>query len=883
MHNKVNAFKNLVIPLLFTFLLFFSNSVAQTSGKISGRVVDENGQPLISANVLLMGTNQGAATDLNGYYTIVNVRAGKYSLKFGFIGYQTKIIKNVRVNGDRTTQINVQLNPELIQSQEVVVVAKKPLVEFNSTSSVSTITEDDIKKLPIQSLNEIVNLQAGVVDGHFRGGRLGEVQFQVDGVTVNNPYNNSSTLQLDRSVLQEVQVISGTFDAKYGQAMSGVVNAILKTGTDKFAWSGEVYSGNYFTTDTKRYPHNNKIRPSDIQNYQLTVSGPVLIPATTFFLSGRRFISDGYLYGVRKFLPTDKNDFEKRIFNPTGDNKLVPMQTRREWSGQFKITNHVFKNINMSYQAIYNDIRGTRYNNAFRINPDGINSQKTISLTHGLDFTQTLSQNMFYKLSIRQNYFKYSDYKYPSVYDPRYIIDGQPKSDANFEDGAIVQGVNLSRFEQETNSGIIKGQFSWQVNRINFVETGVEFQTSKMLFGSPGFLDFVTENGVQKLKPRIGTRPEDPKVETYYPNQFAAYLQDRVEWGDIVVRAGLRLQYFDANAKVPSDLQNPANSIKGAPQSHLVSTTPKVSLAPRLGFSFPLTDKASIYFSYGHFYQMPNLSSLYTNSNYLVLKELQAGGVSFGVLGNPDLKPQKTIQYETGLKQALTSNLGVQVSFFYKDIRDLLGSEFVSTYTAAEYARLTNVDFGSAYGFTISLDQRAIGPISTSIDYTLQFANGNSSDPNETANRAAAGKDPRPRDIPFNWDQRHTLNVTAILSEANNYSVTTIIKFGSGQPYTPAVGTGFNADLETNSGRKSNFVLVDLRAEKIFNMHLFNMSVFLRIFNLFNAHSVNGFVFSNTGSPDYSQFPVLDRVELANPARFHQPRRIELGISFSSN
>ncbi len=883
MHNYTNALKKSLLFLAITFLAISNTNIAQTSGKISGRVVDENGQPLISANVLLLGTDQGAATDLEGYYTIVNVRAGKYSLKFGFVGYQTKVVKGVQVYGDRTTQVNVQLNPTTIQSQEVVVVAKKPLVEFNLTSSVSTVTEDDIQKLPVQSLNEIVNLQAGVVDGHFRGGRLGEVQYQVDGVTVNNPYNNSSTLQLDRSVLQEVQVISGTFDAKYGQAMSGVVNAILKTGTEKFAWSGEVYSGSYFTTDTKRYPHNNKIRPSDIQNYQLTLSGPALLPSTTFFLSGRRYINSGYLYGIRRFLPTDKNDFEKRVFHPTGDGKLVPMQTQHEWSGQFKITNHLFSNIQISYQAIYNNIQGTRYNNAFRINPDGINSQKTISLTHGLDFTHTISQNMFYKLSLRQNYFKYTDYKYPSIYDPRYIKAGQPKSDANFEDGAIVQGVSLNRFLQETNSGIVKGQFSWQVDRINFVETGFQFQTSKMSFGSPGFLDFVTENGVQILKPRIGTRPEDPKVETYYPNQFAAYLQDRVEWGDIVLRAGLRLQYFDANAKVPSDLQNPANSIKGAPQSHLVNTTPKVSLAPRLGFSFPLTDKASIYFSYGHFYQMPNLSSLYSNSNYLVLKELQAGGVSFGVLGNPDLKPQKTIQYETGLKQALTSNLGVQLSFFYKDIRDLLGSEFVSTYTAAEYARLTNVDFGSAYGFTISLDQRAIGPISTSIDYTLQFANGNSSDPNETANRAAAGKDPRPRDIPFNWDQRHTLNVTAILSKPDNYSVSAIIKFGSGQPYTPAVGTGFNADLETNSGRKSSFVLVDLRAEKYFNIHLFKMSVFLRIFNLFNAHSVNGFVFSTTGSPDYSQFPVLDRVELANPARFHQPRRIELGISFSSN
>src|SRR5690606_6258875 len=427
--------------------------------------------------------------------------------------------------------------------------------------------------------------------------------------------------------------------------------------------------------------------------------------------------------------------------------------------------------------------------------------------------------------------------------------------------------------------------FTWQVDRSNFVETGVEYQTSEILFGAPGFYSLVTVGGGQQvLLPQIGTRPEDQKIETYYPWQLAAYIQDRVEIGDLVIRGGVRIEMFDANAFVPSELRNPANAIATAPsESQLVSTTVKSAVAPRLGFSFPLTESASIYFSYGHFYQMPNLQHLYNNSNYLVLADLQAGITRYGTLGNPDLKPQLTIQYEAGLKQALSSVLGLQFSVFYKDIRDLLGSEFITTYNAADYARFTNIDFGSAYGFTISLDQRPIGPISTTVDYTLQFANGNSTDPNETANRAEAGKDPRQRDIPCNWDQRHTLNATAILFEPENYSISTIIKFGSGQPYTPSIGTGFNADLETNSGLKESYILVDLRAEKYFNIGFANLSVFLRIFNLLNTHNVNGFVFSTTGSPDYSQFPFLDRVQLNNPARFHEPRRIEFGISFSSN
>ena len=136
---------------------------------------------------------------------------------------------------------------------------------------------------------------------------------------------------------------------------------------------------------------------------------------------------------------------------------------------------------------------------------------------------------------------------------------------------------------------------------------------------------------------------------------------------------------------------------------------------------------------------MPALDLLYGNADYSILEDLQAGGVSYGVMGNPDFKPEFTVQYEFGLKQSVSDFLGLQLSFFYKDIRDLLGVEFISTYTAAEYARFANVDFGSVYGFTLSLFQRNLGYFNTSIDYTLQFAQGNSSDPRETANRAAAG------------------------------------------------------------------------------------------------------------------------------------------------
>jgi outer membrane receptor protein involved in Fe transport len=879
--------------ITFSLLIFCGINYAQTTGKLKGKVTDSKGEPLIGANVLIIGTNLGAATDIDGYYNIINIRTGTYSVEFRFVGYQSKIVKNVNIVPDQSTEIDAQLNEQSVQTEAVTVTAQRPLVEFNQTSSIASVSKQEISNLPVQSLNDIVSLQAGVItdangDVHFRGGRSGEVQYQVDGVSVNNPYDNKSTLTLDKSVIQEVQVISGTFDAKYGQAMSGVVNAVLRSGSERFLVSGEIYSGDYFTTDENRYPNNNKLRPQQIQNYQLTLSGPVPIPNTTFFISGRRYMNSGWLFGNRVFEPTDFNNFEERILNPTGDNKLIPLNTQKEWSGQFKIANQSFSKLQISYQLIGNYINNFGFSNpsddfAYRLNPDGLPDRKTISISHGIDFTHTISNSMFYKINIRQNYFDYSEYKYKDVFDPRYLDAGNSIGDANFADGAIIQGVSLNRFIQKTNSGVFKGDFTWQVNRANFVEAGVEGQIFKLSFGSPGFLKETSVNGVQILQPHIGVEPEDPKVETYRPKQLASYLQDRIELGDLVVRAGLRLEYFDANAYVPTDLENPANSIKGAPLSSLKKTTKKIAVAPRLGFSFPLTASASIYFSYGHFYQMPGLGDLYKNSNYLILTDLQAGGITYGVMGNPDLKPQFTVQYEVGLKQALTDAIGLQLTFFYKDIRDLLGTEFVSTYTAAEYPRLTNVDFGSVDGITLSFIQRAIGPISTSIDYTLQFARGNSSDPRETSDRAKAGKDSRPRDVPFNWDQRHTLNASIVYYEPDDYSISAIIKYGSGEKFTPQIGpASFTADLQTNSGSKPGYVVVDLRAEKFFDFDFMQFSIFARVDNLFNEDVVNGFVFAGTGSPDYSLTPFVDRAQLLNPARYNDPRRIELGISFAT-
>jgi outer membrane receptor protein involved in Fe transport len=855
---------------------------AGTTGKLAGTVLDQDQKPVVAATVIVAGLNMGAYSDTLGAFTILNIPSGTYEISFSRLGYEKTLVNSVVISADRTTRLSIELKEAAVAMEEVVVTAERPPVDLNKTSSEVTLTSEEIEALPIQNLDEVVNLQAGVVDGHFRGGRKNEVQYQVDGVTVNNAFDNQSGLVVDRSLLQEVQVINGTFDAEYGQAMSGVVNAVLKQGSSDFRWGGEIYLGGFlYSGDQVSRFIDPGFDPLAIQSYQASISGPVA-PNTTFLLSGRRFQFDDYVQAERRFIPTDSSDFENKAFYPTGDGSKVPLAYSREWSGAFKLTNTSISRAKLSYQAIFNQLEGRRANWAFRFNPDGLSRQETFSIAHGFDWTQTISAKTYFEINLRQNYFDYTDYRYESAFDPRYDEAGPPIGDDSYENGAIVQGVDFTRFLQKTNTFLVKGSLVSQVNSSNQIKVGGEYQLPEVQFGTPGHLTFTTINGVEQLVRHVDEPPDFPGPRTYNPIIGAAYAQDQAEWQDLRLRAGLRLEYFNPRSTLPSDLANPANAIEGAPESVPVGTTSKAVLAPRLGVAYPIENRAAIHFAYGHFYQYPAIGQIFTNADYDVLANLQAGGISYGVLGNPDVKPEKTVQYEFGYKHNLTQNFGVEVTAFYKDIRDLLGVEFITTYNGAEYARLTNVDFGNIVGFTVALDHRRLGPAQVSFDYTWQRAQGNASDPRETATRAEAGEDPRPRLIPFEWDLRHSLKMTVAFSNPGSYSASVILKAASGQPYTPLIEAGFGSGLETNSGRKPSGLVVDLRADKNIRVFGQDLKLFTRVFNLSDTSFFNGPVYPSTGSPYYSRFPEADRVALTDPTRFYPPRKLEFGLSLGS-
>jgi outer membrane receptor protein involved in Fe transport len=854
-----------------------SGAWAGTTGRIAGRVLDAKKQPLPGVTVAMMGVQLGAITDEKGQFTILNIPSGTYSVRAGLLGYRAITTTNILVSADETTRLDLTLEEAPVQLQEVVVSAKRPVVEVNRTSTVAIVPREEIQKLPVQELQDVVNLQAGVVDGHFRGGRQNEVQYQVDGLSTNNAYDNTNSVRVDRSLLEEVQVVSGTFDAEYGQAMSGVVNAVLRRGGDKFQWDGEaLLGGYYYSTDSRGQEY--LFDPAGQRNFALTASGPTGIAKTTFLANVNRHVTGSAYYSERRFTPAPAADgsLESKAIHPDGDGEKASLTDQQEWSGIVKLSTRRFSNKEFTYQAMVNALEG--HNTAWinHLVPDGAKHQRSLSVVHGLGFTHTLSPKRYYDIDLRQNYYDYRDMVYDDVNDPRYYQYGPLQHIEGYENNANIQGVDLDRFQLTTNAFLAKGTFVDQRSQNHQLKLGLEYQAPAMRFGAPGELT----SGIQGGTGAYGVIAKTSNRSEYLPVFFSGYAQDQSEWNQLTFRVGARFDWFDARTTLPSDLANPANSIPDVPQSVPVATTNKLNVAPRIGVSYPVAPTAALYFSYGHFYQYPPMRELFNNSDYSVLADLQASDdpQKNGILGNPDLRAQRTVQYQFGIKDAITTDLGLDIATFYKDIRDLLGVEFVNTYTGATYVRYTNVDFGSVIGFTLTLDQRALGPFSITADYTWQHAIGNSSDPDETLNRAAAGQDALPRQIPFNWDQRHTFNLTVSGGTPHGFSGSGVLRFASGQPYTPLLDN--STPLMANSARKPMGTVVDARAEYALHSRGMASSLFVRAFNLFDSRFFNGFVFPSSGSPDYSRFsdPGQQAI-LADPTRYFAPRRLEVGIA----
>lgn len=896
-YNSNLGFKTFVFFILLLLIvsgqIFITN--AGTTGKLAGKVFDKDTkEPLIGVNVIIVGTNFGAATDIEGEYFISNVPPGVYTVTASMIGYNKITVEKVKIQIDLTTRLDFELVSTAITIGEIVVQAEQPLVTKDLTSTSSIVSSEDIKLMPVENINQVINLQAGVVNGHFRGGRANEVAYLIDGISVTDAFNGGMSVEIENNSIRQMEVISGTFNAEYGQAMSGIVNIVTQEGGERFQGNVSGYIGNYFTNHTNIFQNVNKVNLDGPRDVQFSISGPTkLIKKLTFFITGRYYRDDGYMYGRRIYNTFDNRPIFPNPLNqnfwidrPTGDSEWVAMNPYEKKSFNGKLT-YTTGNWKFNYSIFWDDNWNKYYNHSFKWTPDGIKNHYRNNTINTIQVSLYPSKSTFSTLKFSTNYHKYWGYLYADEYDPRYIEpnQGTPYSGYTFRQG----GNETDRYNRYTKTYLGQWSFESQITKQHKVKVGAEGRYHH-IYSSYKEIRNLTEGQIDSLgNPIIVLGYSDPKTrynQSYnkYPYEFSAYIQDKMEYDIMIINAGIRLDYFNSNTDLPVDLRNPLNNpnFPGANQRRKANSVSQIS--PRLGVSFPISDQGAIYFSYGHFFQIPPFENLYSNPFYLIDQTTSLSSY----IGNPELKAQKTVKYELGLQQVIFPNVALDLTVYYSDIRNLLGMQIMETYEGFIFGRFANRDYGNVKGIIVTLDKRYSNFFSAKIDYTYQIAEGNASDPfvefynNQADPPVASNK----KVVPLNWDQTHTLNFILTLGNPMDWTASIIFNYGSGAPYTEDVRYSQGLRFE-NGGRKPNAFNLDLKANKIVRFFGLDWNFFLLVYNLLDIKNEYG-VNATTGRAGKDldlklAGPIIGgntyEEYLNNPGDYSSPRRISIGLN----
>lgn len=987
---------NKLKQILLTIILFLMPAMALAqSGKITGTLYDaETGETLIGATVGIQGTTKGAITDIDGKYLMLNVAPGTYILEARYIGYATVVVQEVIVRTNLTTSQDFRLAPESYEGEEVVVVAQRQAVIKDITSSEARVSSEEIAKLPVQEVSDVIQLQAGVNVSnsgaiHIRGGRASEVSYVVDGIRVTDDYDGSSGVRLENESIQELQVISGSFNAEHGQALSGVVNVVTKSGGNEFDANFRAWGGGYLATNESQLYDGigtslNSFNPTRMHNFNGSVSGPIIKDKLTFFVTGRQFENQGWLTGRNTFsthgryvdrVPLDTDfDSYRTLYNEqvnfelpwysvdtvlvageelleirddgTRDSSLVDMNRFMSQSIQGNLEYRLSSALKFNLIGSYATEEGYGYNFGNRFVPLGENTTLRDNYTLNLKATITPSTKTFLTVNVANRFNQFKSRLYEDPWDPRYFNYDNLSNDL-FGTSNILYGNQITqqgqfntfntsngRFSRSSNTYIGKIEISSQVNEFHFVKAGLNLQLDEIKFSSLGLAP-LDQDGItlppgtpEELLPFVELGfPEvnTPGYQRYTENPitFSGYVQDKIEYENLIINVGLRLDYFDPNTQIPVDPEDPDINLplkaenqyrdlnnNGQQDSNEPDITIeerqaywwkdadiKYQLSPRIGVAYPINDAGVIYFSYGYFFQMPSYDRLYTNSQIL----LRQGGGNQTLFGNPNLKPERSIQYELGLKQEIFEGTAIEFAAYYKDTRDYVSSRpQVTASPSITYGIYFNRDFSRSIGTTFAFNQYVSNRFNFGLDYTFSVVEGSNSDPaseffaiigqggaidstnqNQTLTKLVQ---------PLDWDRTHIIN-GSIFYTGNDWGANLLAKFSSGSPYTPDrnIPGVFVGEVATtrdlrNTARLPNRFTLDLNAYKDFQIGDNRLQVFLNIYNLLDQKLINS-VFADSGEPD---MPLPVRViEGAhpdfynNPGRYAEPRRIQLGVQFS--
>jgi outer membrane receptor protein involved in Fe transport len=918
-----------------TVVLACSSALASDVGRIVGKVqVEASGDPLGFANVVLVGTQYGAMSTGDGEYIIVGVPPGVYSVRATYMGYTTVTRTDVEVSANRTARVNFELKETVVgETDEIVVSSERPMVEVDVTSTVRTLGSEELDVLPIgETLQDVLAIQAGIVGSkdeiHIRGGRTDEVVYIVDGVKMKDALSGSSTGEhLSARSVAEMSVITGGFSAKYGQALSGVVDVKVREG-------GSAYHG-YVAYSTDRTPLFDYFNydyvdvqlggPEPLSSFLLPKLGVRLPGKITFFLDVSGEVTDTYLPDIgdlkgpksdnRKLVSSYKDSFLGNeytygsFFSPRSDNnwrglgKMVWKLAPNHKLG-LSLTKWIGINQGFGDHDIGDVSRNiTNYPWSWSKRLDHYYTMTNDRNSFSAFWKHTISKSTYHNLRIS----RYFSAAHRDVAGKRWDEYVQP------DDTTLPDSLNTTYFIDTGDASSWRDRYieSWSIDwdLVRRFEPHHELST--------GFearyedAQYISISRPWEYDPDGLGREHD--IFHVYPNRGALYAEDKLEYEGFIANVGVRYDYWFPGAAVERAIEDTTNkNVSSSTRVNFYNDTRelfghrfKSHLSPRLAISHPITERDNLFFNYGHFTQWPTYFYVYS-------KLSSVSSESYPRIGNPNLNPEVSVQYELGARHQFADDMAGDITLFYKDIYDYptatpftltagidpsTGQPLVTTFFIYR-----NVDYARSRGVEIEFKKRKTKNLSFATSYTYSVATGKSADPNAAKLVQEAGGDFREAnlgEIYMWWNRPH--KVTAYMDYRVRLDGAPPTIFGvkiprgsrlylywyamSGEAYTPRDSEGRQSgeDYSRNGPYESS---ISMKLSKAFKLGKGEIEIILQGWNILNRKNSTE-VDPQTGEPYEPGVGTLRfrdseyyRIQYGNPAYWGAPRSFKLAVSY---
>jgi outer membrane receptor protein involved in Fe transport len=909
---------------LLLLAVMMASSAWADSGNITGKVLDSRTKdPLPFSNVVVVGTPYGAMSMEDGSYFIRNVPEGTYTVKASYMGYESEEQAEVVVRPFTTTDADFKLMKTVLRTtEEVLVTAERPMVEVDVPSTVRSVTEEELKEMPVTNVEDVLSLQAGVIQSddeiHIRGGRTDETLYIIDGVRMKDLLSGkSSMLDVSARSVAEMDVITGGYSAEYGQALSGIVNVKLKEGGSKNHGYIEYTldhmpfketSLDYFNSDRFEVgidgpePITSKL----LRSWGLNIPGQV-----TYYLGLSARFSDTHLPSIND-IPGQKgltSSYEDNFFGIKFDYGDLAPRAQNRWqlfgktvwrpssNNKFGLSFTKTIAIDQGYfrsdpYDVTRDLTGFQYEWSLHLDSALVYTEDTNTIA--FTWNQILSANSFHILRVS----RYFNCVHANVAGLHWSLYSEPDDLGRLPPAVpnipyyIQTGTADMWHDRYTENYTLAWDLTARIPPHHQIKTGIN----------------ASYEDAQYI---IIRRPwvEDPDglgefhdLFHIYPNRGAFYIQDKINFEGLIGNIGLRYDYWFPGSQVERAIEDTTKTaITQTTRDNFYRDTHELfgrrfkgHLSPRVAISHPITDRDNLFFNYGHFSQFPTYLWVYS-------KLSSVSSERFPLIGNPNLNPEISVQYEIGARHQFTETVAGNFTLFYKDIYDYPRSTPFEIPGVGELFIYRNLDYARSRGIEIEVKKKRSGLIGGSVVYTYSIATGKSSDPNtlkliqEQGGSVGTAEQSLAEEYLW-WNRPHKMNIHVDLRVRegeerrlfglrlpSDWALNFQWLIQSGRAYTPTLdGQKVGKDYSEN-GELDN--TLDMKFTKYFEIGGAKAKAMLEVKNVFNNRTVRR-IDSETGEvprPGVGGYvedagTVYGEIRHSDPSYYGAPRRATLGM-----